>query len=898
MKKLMQVMALLAIVPAVLFGCAKSDDESVTNPNPQKFQPKGTIQGYLYDATTQEPIVGAVVDIGMGTGTTNDRGVFTIRNVPATYDAINGTVSADYDFVIDLRGVSSPVNMRDAAAAPRYPSFVYPGRYRIAFTSLDDTSGDEPGAGSGSNHDTPVDGLIGSFNNYSIGKLAATIKGCVVNGTTRASVGAGYTVRLVSTGSDNSATGGSGRMLAETVTDESGEFTFAGVESFQYFTVVATNDAMLGQRTVSAGADGTTVDLTCRTGGCEAVQVRSVDDCAPIITSCTPEYGVDLAPTEAQTVTFTFSEPIDVEDNPYALALTADKATIQGVYNDLRVDRSAKTLDRAGNIAHTMAWNPDMTALTVTFATVGSSRYDVKFVNFDYDSLPLTDRAGNRVDFGGSVCTGTAFTTEFVDGVAAAPVIALVGEPYDYDSIPALDWIPSAGAKSYNVYCGVNQVWGDVVNEHSMQFLGSSDGSFFFDHTRCGRSSAPTFVEDSHIQLTFTYVVKSVDVDGLESVASNAVTAADTVKPTIRDGSFEDFSPNAFAALAVGETLDAKTLRLFFSEPLDEASAETLANYVFAALEGAAATDVVPTATSAVYDQFGHFVDLTLVLPAKAAGATYSGNWSITVSGIADVAGNVMDATTEINDFVPAANFDVTNATSLATFGRNEAPSSLVLDWAPVSDTATYEIVVQKRDQTGAVVGTSNLNTGLATLGTANLAAFGPLFTNPDRSYFTVQVRAFEDDVWVAKSNIFTVRDMVGPAIVNVAGGLPAFPAAAGETTTSTVTVTFNEPMRKVQAETLASYTLTATGTVAATDLAVTITRAELAADNQTLILTFQVTRPAVDPDPAPTGVHPDWVLKVVTGLDLVDNAIRLGFDEWAFGVFPVRDPVVAANPF
>ena len=141
-----------------LAGCG--DDQSVSNavgvPNPNTLMPKGTIQGVLRDSVTNEPIVGAIVDIGIAKATTTETGQFVIENVPATgsIGAAGAGSNSPYQVTIDLR------NVKQAAGAAKYPAFSF-STAAVNYSSLNDGSND---AGtSSSNHDTPVTGLTAPY---------------------------------------------------------------------------------------------------------------------------------------------------------------------------------------------------------------------------------------------------------------------------------------------------------------------------------------------------------------------------------------------------------------------------------------------------------------------------------------------------------------------------------------------------------------------------------------------------------------------------------------------------------------------------------------------------------------------------------------------------------------
>ncbi|HNH44016.1 MAG TPA: hypothetical protein PK633_07990, partial [Agitococcus sp.] len=265
-----------------LVGCG--DDKSVSTavgvPNPNTLMPTGTVQGVLRDTVTNEPIVGAIVDIGIAQAVTSETGQFVIKDVPATKatGAANAGGNDPYRVTIDLR------NVKQAAGAAKYPSFSF-ATAEVTYSSLNDGSND---AGtSSSNHDTPVTGLTAPLT-LTVGKLAAGIKGTVVKETDLKAVGAGYIVKLVSvskpqttTGpivlpNPNSTTGAAGdpekvvdgkvvdrkfldgNVVATATTDASGAFSFSGIESLHDFRIEVVNadGTEYGVEAVKSPADG------------------------------------------------------------------------------------------------------------------------------------------------------------------------------------------------------------------------------------------------------------------------------------------------------------------------------------------------------------------------------------------------------------------------------------------------------------------------------------------------------------------------------------------------------------------------------------------------------------------------------------------------------------------
>ena len=328
-----------------LVGC--DDDKSVSTavgvPNPNTLMPTGTIQGVLRDSVTNEPIVGAVVDIGIAKATTTETGQFVIKDVPATKStgaSGAGSDSSPYQVTIDLR------NVKQATGAAKYPSFAF-AEADVAYSSLNDGSND---AGtSSSNHDTPVTGLTAPMR-LTVGKLAAGIKGTVIKGTDYKAVGAGYTVKLVSVASEandefssypNSTTGNSsndqekylnGNVVATTTTDATGAFTFSGIESLHDFRIEVINadGTEYGVEKVRSPADGQVKTLLAQRNpnddpyDLRTVFVTSTDNLAPKLVKTTPETGTDRAPGANVTVTFSFSEPI--ASNGLTNSLTASTA--------------------------------------------------------------------------------------------------------------------------------------------------------------------------------------------------------------------------------------------------------------------------------------------------------------------------------------------------------------------------------------------------------------------------------------------------------------------------------------------------------------------------------------------------------------------------------------------
>ena len=561
-------------------------------------QPTGTIQGSLRDSVTQQPIAGALVDIGVATATTNAQGEFVIANVVVPVDANNNVNAASFPVNINLRSVSSPVNMASATATPRYPDFFYQ-TIPVTFTQLYTATGTA----------TPVTGLVATVD-FLVGKLAANITGVVADSVTRQPVAAGYTVKLVSLGSANSATttGGTGaaeNIVGSTTTDASGGFTFANIESLRNFRIDAWNAAQTfrGTANVTSPADGETRTLSIQ--GNDAVFVASTDVLAPTIISVTPEQNADIAPA-ATNVVFTFSEPI---------LQTADTSTSPsvptGLYNTVAVNFNGA---KASNIARSLSWNATSTQLTVNIpALAASSRYSVSLAG---TGTALRDANNNAVTNIATAGKGVlSFTTNGSTTPAAPAAVTVTNSAsLNYNSPTVLlNWLPVSGAKAYNVYRAQNFA-GASGQLQLVQPVAGQPSTLTSNFSDAVPNSPTVPFVSSQSKLTYTYVVRSVSTDNVESADSIPVTVQDNVVPT--------------ATIPAGL---AATYTITFIEPVDEATATTLANYVLT--QGVAAS--VPVISNAVLN--ANLTTVTLTLSA----ATVAGN-TLTITGVTDIAGNAM----------------------------------------------------------------------------------------------------------------------------------------------------------------------------------------------------------------------------------------------------------------
>jgi len=269
-KKILLVACALSLA-FIVFGCGDSRDESTSNPNPSTFTPKGTVSGVLRDAVTNQPLVGAKVQIMDRVATTDSSGIFTITNVPALMgDGTNEPSNSNsaYPVVIDMAAVNTAITAYNAIATNTvkkafYPSMAYDD-VMVYYTSLGESSdlgSNEQGNANSTNHDTPVDGFVANITPF-VGKLDANVKMQVVS--TSLVPQSGATVYLfnsrgsvpaqpdTSTGTTSGSSttavdgGAPGKLIDTKTTDATGYVTFQNIEAKRSFYVKAVIGATQG----------------------------------------------------------------------------------------------------------------------------------------------------------------------------------------------------------------------------------------------------------------------------------------------------------------------------------------------------------------------------------------------------------------------------------------------------------------------------------------------------------------------------------------------------------------------------------------------------------------------------------------------------------------------------
>lgn len=580
------------LIATLLAGCGGSIPTPASN---AATSTTVTLQGQLTDAVSGQPIVGAKIEIGVRSAITDANGHYELTNVPANSGS---TVSRDYQATLTLTGVTSPINMTNAATSPRYPD----RKFSMPITSA-----------AGANHD------------FKVGKLSATISG-VVGDSNLLPVGSA-SVEL----QDNTL-GMVGTLIRTSTSNAStGAYSFVNVEAGMDYKLVGRSSDGSKQGNVTTGklTDSQTLSLTL--GAPAALLLSNTDSYSPRIISVSPDNNADIAPG-AVNVALTFNEPI--KQDAYSIP---NASVPNNIYHDINVSYGGQKA--AGNFAHTLSWNATFDVLTINLPATGVS---AKF-SIDLSLLsPITtttggattttlgklkDNAGNGLEKSPVLTNGNllAFTTNG-GAVATAPVILspnAAGLDSNASSV-TLDWLPATGAaKGYNIYRSIRTSLAPGIAQPFVLIAGPIAASTYIDATL---NLLPT-VDAAQ---SYAYRVTSINSDLIESVPSNEVLISDVVAPAVVGTAGVCVAPGG-TSMSITSPVTITTngqVRFSFSEALAVAAAETLANYTGVNISAAKLT--TPT---------------TVVLDFSAPITCVNTNIVVLGVGITDVAGNALGGT-------------------------------------------------------------------------------------------------------------------------------------------------------------------------------------------------------------------------------------------------------------
>jgi len=585
----------VTLLSGLLVGCGGSIPTPASN---AATTTTVTLQGQLTDAVSGQAIAGAKIEIGVRSAITDANGHYELSNVPANSGS---TVSRDYQATLTLTGVTSPINMTNAATSPRYPDrkFAMPV--------------------------TPAAGVAAANHDFKVGKLSATISGVV--GDSGLLPVASALVEL----QDNTA-GMVGSVIRSTTANATtGAYSFVNVEAgVDYKLVGRTSDgAKQGSVTTGKLSDNQTLSLPLSAPA--ALLLSNTDNYSPRIISVSPDNNADITPG-AVNIVLTFNEAI--KQDAYSIP---NASVPNNVYHDINVSYGGQKA--AGNVAHTLSWNATFDVLTITLPVTGvSSKFSVDLSLLSPIATTtggtttttlgkLKDNAGNGLEKSPVLTNGNllAFTTNG-GALATAPVILspnAAGLDSNASSV-TLDWLPATGAtKGYNIYRSIRTSIAPGIAQPFILIAGPIAASTYIDATL---NLLPT----SDAAQSYAYRVNSINSDLIESAPSNELLISDVVAPTVVSTAGVCVAPGG-TSMSITSPVTITTngqVKFTFSEALAVAAAETLANYTGVNISAVKLT--TPT---------------TVVLDFSAPITCVNTNIVVLGTGIADVAGNVLGGT-------------------------------------------------------------------------------------------------------------------------------------------------------------------------------------------------------------------------------------------------------------
>lgn len=585
----------VTLLAVLLVGCGGSIPTPASN---AATTTTVTLQGQLTDAVSGQPIVGAKIEIGVRSAITDANGHYELTNVPANSGS---TVSRDYQATLTLTGVTSPINMTNAATSLRYPD------RKFAMPIV------------------PAAGVAAANHDFKVGKLSATITGVVGDSNLLPLGSASVELR------DNTL-GMVGTLIRSSTSNAStGAYSFVNVEAGVDYKLVGRSSDGSKQGNVTTGklTDNQTLSLTL--GAPAALLLSNTDSYSPRIISVSPDNNADITPG-AVNVVLTFNEPI--KQDAYSIP---NASVANNIYHDINVSYGGQKA--AGNFAHTLSWNGTFDVLTINLPATGiSSKFSVDLSLLSPVTTTtggtttttlgkLKDNAGNGLEKSPVLTNGNllAFTTNG-GAVATAPVILspnAAGLDSNASSV-TLDWLPATGAaKGYNIYRSIRTSLAPGVAQPFVMIAGPVAASTYID-TPLNLLPTPDAAQ------SYAYRVTSINSDLIESVPSNEVLISDVVAPAVIGTAGVCVAPGG-TSMSITSPVTITTngqVRFTFSEALAVAAAETLSNYTGVNISAAKLT--TPT---------------TVVLDFSAPITCVNTNTVVLGVGITDVAGNALGGT-------------------------------------------------------------------------------------------------------------------------------------------------------------------------------------------------------------------------------------------------------------
>ena len=598
------VFPLLILLVLTIGGC-KPAITNTTEPNTDPLKlvnATGQISGRLINNFTNSPIAGAIVTISYNSQNakvvTDETGHFIFSGIPITeYQGESGSLvsSGSYPVTFSL----ADINKKQTDTTKKYRDYYYQ-TVDVKFTSVDTLM---------------ITNMVASID-MMINYCNTTINGIVVDNTNAPAANA--IVYLYDQSISNA-------LIAQTVTDANGKYTFNKVDNgiIIYMKAKSADGLMQAALNASYMLDPRITVYNFRNEvASERLVLNSADNNHPYVVSVSPEYNSDIQFSNNFGIVYNFSEPI--LQNQYTR--TGMPKGLSSMIDDITFtyDGLKKT---AGDVGLRLTWNPSFTILTI-FPTdvLTTGRYTLDFTKV---LAKLKDNANNIIidnaNISGDLSESLKFTISQNLVTTAVPQLFTTSTVNYSGGTVNLQWsaYSDPNVSYFNVYKSTDgqpfQLAGSKV-----QSLGYTDA--------VGTLIYPSLTNPLR-SFSVKYKVTAVSKDLIEGTESNVLEIADKTQPgTSVDTSFQIISSS-------GSTQDTTTytISLPLNEPIDPTLASSIDQFSFENITGYTFNKV--SANYLGYVSGNYVVQLTFTTNKKLLSTAI---FRITCSGMKDLSGNII----------------------------------------------------------------------------------------------------------------------------------------------------------------------------------------------------------------------------------------------------------------
>jgi hypothetical protein len=533
------------------FGC-KSENSNITAPynSPIKIiSGEGQISGRIINNTTNTPIAGVIVSISFNDQNvkvqTDNVGHFTFNGVPVTrFVNDNGATVNSGTYPVTLSFVD--INKGQTDSTKKYRDYYYK-TINVLFTE-GDTS-------------IVVTNMVASID-LAINYCNTTINGYVVD---KNNIPASNAIVYLY---DQSI---SGALVAQTITDATGKYTFNKVDNglIVFMKAVSADGSMEATLPTSYYLDPRITLYNLRPEvSAERLELHAVDTHNPYVISISPEYNADMTSASDFNIVYNFSKP--VQQNQYTK--TGVPIGLNTMIDDISFtfDGPKKIM---GPVSLSLAWNASFTSLTITPSqTLSSGKYTLNFMPV---LSKLKDNANNSfVDnslIKGDLSEALKFTMSQNLATTAVPQISCKSN-FDFNGGSAnITWTTytDPNLSGFNIY--------KSIDGQPFQLIASRISQL--DYSDAITSLVYPNVTNPIRAFSIKYKVSAVSIDLIEGTASNTIEIKDNVLP----GTL--FDTNTVISVVpdpLGDTLKySVTLR--YSEPMNSVDGSSGAQFNFSA---------------------------------------------------------------------------------------------------------------------------------------------------------------------------------------------------------------------------------------------------------------------------------------------------------------------------